>query len=102
MEKITKFDETEIKEYQFYQYKSPISINNIDINKTAVSNIAPFGKQGFKYFIGYKGNKGIRPLCIFFSEMSIYKRYSYKTKCMYFMKKDEFFFDRYMTIWEKR
>ena len=35
MEKITKFDETEIKEYEFYQYKSPISINNIDINKTA-------------------------------------------------------------------
>ena len=33
--------------------------------------------------------------------MSIYKRYSNKTKCMYFMIIDEIFFDKYMTIWEK-
>ena len=32
---------------------------------------------------------------------SIYERYSDKTKCMYFMIKDENFFDKYMTIWEK-
>ena len=33
--------------------------------------------------------------------MSIYKRYSEKTKCVYFMIKDEENFDKYMTIWEK-
>ena len=33
--------------------------------------------------------------------MSIYKRYSDKTKCMYFMIKDEQMFDKYMIIWEK-
>ena len=33
--------------------------------------------------------------------MSIYKRYSNKTKCMYFMIKDEHFFDKYMTVREK-
>ena len=33
--------------------------------------------------------------------MSIYKRYSDKTKCMYFMIKDENFFDKYMPISEK-
>ena len=32
--------------------------------------------------------------------MSIYKIYSYKTKCIYFMKKDEQSFDKYMTVWE--
>ena len=31
----------------------------------------------------------------------MYKRYSDKTKCMYFMIKDEKVFDKYMTIWEK-
>ena len=36
--KIIKFHETEIEEYQFYQYKIPISINDIDINKILVSN----------------------------------------------------------------
>ena len=33
--------------------------------------------------------------------MSIYKRYSDKTKCMYFMIKHEQIFYKYMTILEK-
>ena len=76
-------------------------INDIDINEIVVSNKLPFGKQDFKYFICYKDNKKIRPLCIFFPEMSKYKRYSDKTKCIYFMIKDEKTFDKYMKIWEK-
>ena len=32
--KIRKFGETEIKEYEFHQFKSPISINDIDINSS--------------------------------------------------------------------
>ena len=31
--------------------------------------------------------------------MYICKRYSDKTKCMYFMIKDEKYFNKYMTIW---
>ena len=56
-----KFDDTEIEEYRFHQYKRPISINNIDINKMIASNKFLFDKQDFKYFIGYKSNKEIRP-----------------------------------------
>ena len=70
--KITKFDDTEIQEYKFHQYESPISINNIDINKMVVSNKFPFGKEDFNYFISYSDNKEIRTLCIFFLEMGIY------------------------------
>ena len=61
-----KFDNDEIEECEFHQYKSPISINDIDINRIVASNKFPFGKQDFKYFIGYKDNKEIRPLWIFF------------------------------------
>ena len=50
-----------------------MSMNDIDINEILVSNKFPFGKQDFKYFIGYRKNKEIRPLCLFFPEMSIYK-----------------------------
>ena len=60
-------------------------MNNTGIDKIVVSNKFPFDKQDFKYFISYKDNKEIRPLCIFFPEMSIYKRYSDKTKFMYLM-----------------
>ena len=66
-----------------------------------MANKFPFGKQNFKYFIVCKDNKEIRPLSICFPEMSIYKRYSDKTKCMYFMIKNEKMFDKYMTIWKK-
>ena len=54
---IIKLDDAEIEEYEFYQYKSPILINNIDINKIVGSNKFPFGKEDFKYFICYKDNK---------------------------------------------
>ena len=70
--KIRKFNGTEIKEYGFYQYKSNISINDIDINKTVVSNKFYFGKQDFRYFTGYKNSKKIRPLSIFSPQMNIY------------------------------
>ena len=99
--KVIKFDDTKIEECEFHQYESSISINDRDINEIVVSNKFPFGKQDFKYFTGYKANKEIRPLCIFFPKMSVYKRYSDKTKCMYFIVKDKFFFDKQMTIWEK-
>ena len=70
--KLIKFDDTGIQEYKFGQYKSPILINDSDINEIVVSNKFPFGKQNFKYFIGQKDDKEIRPLCIFFPETSIY------------------------------
>ena len=106
IKKIVKFDEYKKKlmkkiDEKFHQFKSPILINDIDINEIVLSNKFPFGKQDFKYLINYKDNKEIRPLFIFFPEMSIYKRYSDKTKCMYFMVKEENIFDKCMTIWGK-
>ena len=54
IKKIIKFDDTKIEEYEFHQYKNPISINEININEIVASNNFPFGKQDFKYFISYK------------------------------------------------
>ena len=45
--KIKTFENTKIEEYKFYQYISPISINNTSINKIVVFNKFPFGKQDF-------------------------------------------------------
>ena len=66
--RITKFDDTEIKKYKIHQNKTPISINDIDINKIVESNKLPFSKQDFIYFIGYKNDKKRRYLFIFFSK----------------------------------
>ena len=66
--KIVKFDDTETEVYEFHQYKSSLSINNIDINRIVVS------KQHLTYFVCYKDSEKIRPLCIFRQQLIIYKR----------------------------
>ena len=74
-----KFDDIEMKKEKFHQHKRLISIKSIDINKIVVSNKVSFGKKGFKYLIGYKDAKKIRPLCIFLPELSAYGRGFHKT-----------------------
>ena len=64
-------------------------INEIDINAIVLSNKLPFGKKDFKYFTGYKDDKKIRPLCIFFAKMSKYWSFN-KNNSMYFMIKKSF------------
>ena len=44
------------KKYKF-QNKSPISINDKDINRIVVSNKLPFSKQYFTYFNCHKDDK---------------------------------------------
>ena len=70
--KIIQSDDTEIEKYKFQQYKIPISINDINIDKIVECNKLLFGKQDFKHFIGYKDSENIIPLCIFCPQMIIY------------------------------
>ena len=52
---IIKLGDIEIKNQRFHQYKRPISVKNIDIDKI------------FKHFIGYKDAKKIH-LYVYFSQ----------------------------------
>ena len=69
-----KFDDPEVEIYKFHQHKSPIWIDNIDINKIVVSNKVSFGKKDFNYFIANKDAKEVTLLCIFPPEISAYRR----------------------------
>ena len=42
--KVITFNDTEIEEFEFCQYKSYILIINININKIVVCNKRPFGR----------------------------------------------------------
>ena len=99
--KTIKFDDTEIKEYKFHQNKIPISTNDVEINKIVVSNMLTFGKQDFKYFIGYKHSEKIKPLCILHSQMIIYRRDLDENRLMYFLIKVKKVFIKYVEIFEK-
>ena len=88
MEKtIIKFGDIEIKKQKFHQHKIPISIKNIDISKTVVSNKISFDKKRFRYFIGYKNTKKIQPLCIFLPKMSAFRKDFNEAKYMSFLIK---------------
>ena len=51
--------------YYFQKIKKPININKADTEKVVLSNKTPYGKKGAnKYYIGYIGCTGIRPLHI--------------------------------------
>ena len=75
-----------LKNMNFHQYKRPIFINNIDINKL------PFRRQDSKYFIGYKDDKELYLYAHSVQKMSKYRRDFEKTKCLYFIIKDNIFF----------
>ena len=75
-------------------------IDNLDINKIVVSNKIFFGKKDFKYFIGYKDAKKVRPLSIFLPKLSTYRRDFDKIKCMSFLIKDEKLLEKYNGIWK--
>ena len=102
MEKtIIKFGDIEIQKQKFHQHKGPISIKNVDVDKIVVSNNVSFGKKGFKYFIGHKDVKKIRPLCIFLPKMRAYRKDFDETKYISFLKKDNELLEKYNEIWEK-
>ena len=98
--KTIKFGDIEIEKQKFHQQKGPISIKNVDINKIVVaSNDVSFGKEGFKYFIGYKDATKSRRLCIFLQKMTAYRKDFDETKYMSFFIKDHELWQKYNEIW---
>ena len=53
-----------------------------------MSNKVSFGKKSFRYFIGYKDAKKIRPWCIFHPKVSAYRIDLSETKYISFLIKD--------------
>ena len=81
-------------------------MEDIDINKILVSKKEPYGKNSFKYFIGYNDDDGIRSLCIRLPQrigyVKHFKNYNDKDgKRMSFRVSDEKLFENYNKIWEK-
>ena len=79
-----------------------MSMKNIDINKTVVSNKIFFGKKGLRYFVGYKDSKKIRSLCIFLPKMTAYRQDFDQAKFMSFLIKDDELLEKYNEIWKKK
>ena len=90
-----------LKKKFFHQYNNPVLINDADISRIIVSNSVPFGRKGFKYFIGYHDDKKIRPSCIMLPKIIAYRGDFDRTKCINFLIKNDEMLEKYDEIWNK-
>ena len=92
----------EVEKHKFHHCKNPISIYIVKIDRIVVSNKFPFGKKGFKYFIGYEhDHKKVMPLCIMPPKMSAYIRDFNETKYISLLIKDNELLEKYNKICDK-
>ena len=100
MEKtIVIFGNIEIEKQKFHQHKKQISIQKyIYIKTIVVSNKVSFGKNVFKYFIGYKDAKKFNLYAYLFQKMNAYGRDVDETNYMSFLVKNDELLEKYNDI----
>ena len=90
MKRHYKFDIIEVSKKKIHKYKQSINLNLVDTNKIVISDRFKHNNDGVKYFIGYKENNIIRPLCIILSQTSGYiKIFENRRKSLFFIVKGD-------------
>ena len=71
------FGENSIIKSAFHKNKRPINLNEVDIERIKLSDKKWYGKDSFKYFIGYRheGNAFPTPLCIILPQMNAHTKH---------------------------
>ena len=100
--KTLKFDNVEVNKKEFHVSKQPIALDSVLINKIVVSDKFEHNGKGFKYFIDYKDDNIIRPLCFILPQMKGYIKYFENGgKNMSFMIEDDTILVKCNEIWNK-
>ena len=100
-QEVVHFRENSIIKIAFHKNKKPININEVNIKRIALLGKKSYGKDSFKYFIGYRheGNVFPSPLCIKLPQMNVYAKYLHKnSKYMNHLVKDEKILKKYLKI----
>ena len=69
-EKTLKFDNIRANKKEFHKSKQPINLDLVNVDQTVTSDKFNHSDDGFKYFIGYREDKIVKPLCIILPQMS--------------------------------
>ena len=100
--KTLKFDNIEANKKEFHSSQQAVGLNFVGTNKVVISDKFKHSDVGFKYFIGYKEDNIIRPLCIILPKMIGYIKYFENGgKNMSFIIKDDSVLVKYNEIWNK-
>ena len=62
-EKTLKFD-IRVNKKKFRKSKQPVNLDLVNVDQIAVSDKFKQNDDGLKYFIGYKEDEIVKPLCI--------------------------------------
>ena len=88
----------------FHKNKKAININEVDIKRIALSDKKSYGKDSFKYFIGYRHevNAFLSLLCVKCSQMNAHaKHFDKNNKCMNILVNDKEILKKYTERWNK-
>ena len=70
---ILTFNNIQIEKSKFYRHKTPIFLEDVDIQKVLVSSKISFGEKNYKYFISYLYDfHKVKPLHIMLPKTSAY------------------------------
>ena len=101
-EKTRKFYNIRVNEKEFHKSKQPINLDLVNVDQIVISDKFKHNDDGFKYFVGYKKGKIVKPLCIILPQMSGYiKCFENGGKNMSFEIKNDDELNKYNEIWNK-
>ena len=89
-EKTLKFSNIKINKKEFHRSKQAINLDPVTTDKIVVSDKFRHSEEGYKYFIGYKEDEIIKPLCPILPQMNGYIKYFENGgKDMFFLIKND-------------
>ena len=71
-ETILKFDNITVNKKEFHKSKQSINLDLVNLDQIVISDKFKRTDDGFKYFIGYREDEIVKPLCIVLPKMSGY------------------------------
>ena len=63
-EKTLKFNNIRVDKKESHKSKQPIDLMSVNVDQIVISDKFKHSDEGFRYFIGYKEGKIVKPLCI--------------------------------------
>ena len=101
-EKTLKFDNIKVNKKEFHKSKQPVNLDLINVDQIVVSDKFKQSDDSFKYFIGHKDGKIVKPFCIILPQMTGYIKYFENGgKNMSFVIKDDMRREKYNEICNK-
>ena len=93
--------DTVVNKKEFHKSEQPITLVLVNVDQIVIPDKIKHNYDGFKYFIGYKEDDIVKPLCIILPQMSGYINYfANGGKNISFVIKDDML-DKYNEIWNK-